>query len=100
MGHETSRSPLLHVLDLGRFAHVLFVRHDLHDVRDDRLVTIRVLLARIIHSFALLFIGLPDACNVAYSLIPVFLLASDVIDLFELLGGGRFKLFEAEWIQL
>ena len=33
VSHEASRSPLLHVPDLGRFPHVLLVRHNLHDVR-------------------------------------------------------------------
>ena len=99
MRHEASGAPLFHVLDLGGLAHVLLILNNFPDVLEGWFVAIRVLLAHIFLLLSKLLVSLPDTGYVAHGLVPFFLLSRDLIDLFELLGGLTFQLFEPERVQ-
>ena len=96
---EASRAPLFHVLNFCGLAHVFLVLNDFPYVMESWFVTIGVLLANVIIFLGELLRSLPNAGDVAHSLVPFFLLSRDLIDLLELLGGMAFQLFKPEWIQ-
>ena len=96
---EASRAPLFHVFNLGRLAHVLLVLNDFPNVLEGWFVAVGVLLAHVIIFLGKLLRSLPNAGDVAHSLVPFFLLSRDLIYLLELLGGVAFELFKPERIQ-
>ena len=81
MRNKASGTPLFHIFELGRLAHVLLVRHDFHNLRESRLIAVRVLFARLSLFLGQLLRGLPNAGYVAHSLIPFFLLSRNLVDL-------------------